>query len=355
VKRAAAVIAAALVLTGCSSAPKVRDPAAARARAGGAVGAVIAPAPVAAAARRHVVRLGYTATIPDAAALAGIQDGYLQEALGTTATLHAIAYPTPAAEAAALAHGQLSAAYLDPVAAVQAWQATRGHIRIIAGAASAGDELIARPHITTPRQLAAAPIAVPPGSTQQAALASWLHQNDPSATPRLVPLTGPQAVAAFKHHTIAAAWEPAPYDTQLAAEHGHIIVTGASLWPGGQYTTAVLAVTTSFLAVHPAQVQDLLAGDIKSQDLLATSPATARTAIAASLATLGVHLTPRQLAASLGQVRYTSNPLAATIAAQAQHAAAAGILKPVTSVRSIYDLTPLNTILRSAGQLLVSS
>jgi hypothetical protein len=54
-----------------------------------------------------------------------------------------VPYPSPAAEATALAHGQITAAWIDPVAAITAWQATRGHIRIIAGAASGTSQLIA--------------------------------------------------------------------------------------------------------------------------------------------------------------------------------------------------------------------
>jgi NitT/TauT family transport system substrate-binding protein len=77
--------------------------------------------------------------MPDAIALAGIGCGYFQQNLGPGTTLDAIAYSSSAAEAAAFAHGQLDAAYINPVAAVGAWQATRGQIRIIAGAASSAD------------------------------------------------------------------------------------------------------------------------------------------------------------------------------------------------------------------------
>jgi ABC-type nitrate/sulfonate/bicarbonate transport system substrate-binding protein len=68
-----------------------------------------------------------------------VQKGYFQQDLGATVILQPVPYASAAAEAAALAAGQLDAAYLDPVTAVRLWQDSRGRLlRVIAGASSSG-------------------------------------------------------------------------------------------------------------------------------------------------------------------------------------------------------------------------
>jgi NitT/TauT family transport system substrate-binding protein len=357
VKRTAAVAAAlalaAAILAGCASAPAT-DPSAAKARVGGAVGAVSAPRSalaLAAPPKLPVLRIGYVADLPDAIALIDLQNGYLHLNLGPGMTVDAIAYPSGTAESAALAAGRLDAAYLDPVAAITAWQATRGHIKIIAGAASGGSQLIVRLNITTAAQLARKTITAPAGTSQQAALDYWLRANNQHPAAASPGMSGPAAVAAFRAGTIAGAWEPAPYDTQMTRAGGHVLISESALWPATGYTTAVLAVTTRLLATRPAAVTGLLRAHIQSEDLLSTTPASAEPAIAASLTARHIHLTTAALTAAFTLVRYTDDPLPATISTEAQHAAAAGLIKPATALASIYDLAPLNVLLRAAGQL----
>jgi ABC-type nitrate/sulfonate/bicarbonate transport system substrate-binding protein len=91
---ALAVLALVLAVTGCSSSP--RQP---------------LPPP-----QSGTLRLGYTAVLADAPALAGLQLGFLPPDLGTVG-LDPVAYGSPQAEELALERGQLDAAYLDPVAA----------------------------------------------------------------------------------------------------------------------------------------------------------------------------------------------------------------------------------------------
>ena len=49
-------------------------------------------------------------------------------------------------------------------------------------------------------------------------------------------------------------WEPAPYDAEMVADGGHVLVNEASLWPSGQFVTTELVVTQGFLAAHPTVV-----------------------------------------------------------------------------------------------------
>ena len=59
------------------------------------------------------------------------------------------------------------------------------------------------------------------------------------------------------------------------------------------------------------------------------------------------------LAESLRYLTFTDDPIASSLAADARHAAAVGLLKPV-NLSGIYDLGPLNELLKAAGEAQVS-
>jgi len=353
-KAAAGLVLAAIALAGCASA-RPAAPAADRARAGGAVGTVTAPA--ASTAPRHLLRLGYVADIPDAEALIGLQDGYLREDLGPGVHLELVPYLTAAAESADLADGRLDAAYLDPVAAVGAWQAAHGTIRIISGAATGYGELVVARRITRPGQLAGEQLATPDGTTAQAALAAWLGTQGHVRTASVsTALSGAGAVAAFKAGRIAGAWEPAPFDAEMVAAGGHVLASESSAWPATTPdTSAVLAVTSELLTGHPAVINGLLKAQVQAEDLLATNVAATRSAIRAQLSADGGHAGARVVAAAVSEVQFTDNPDPAAISSEARSAARAGILRPIGSLDGLYDLQPLNAVLKSAGQMLVTT
>lgn len=138
----------------------------------------------------------------------------------------------------------------------------------------------------------------------------------------------------------------------MTAEGGHVLVNEASLWPGGKYSTDVLVITVKFLSAHPAMVGALLKGHIQGNDLLSTERTAAQAAAATELTDLfGQNFPPQLLAASFTQVTYTDDPLPATMLTEAQHAAAVGQLKAPGSLTGLFDLRPLNELLRAAGQL----
>jgi sulfonate transport system substrate-binding protein len=303
------------------------------------------------------LRLGFTFSLADAPALAGLQMGYFGADLPGM-IVDPVPFTTNAAEVAALEDGQLDAAYMDPVAAVAAWQsAPGGLIKVVAGAASGGAELVVRSGITSARQLARAPLAAPAGGAQQTALATWLRQQGQSSPGAgRITMTSSYLVRELKAGHIAGAWEPAPLDAQMVAAGGHVLVNEASLWPGGRFATAVLVVTRRYLSAHPEAVTGLLKGHIQTENLITTAPASAAQAVNQALATRqGSRLPAAVLAQSFGQITFTEDPLAASILAEASHAAAAGLLKPVHALDGIYQLGTLNKLLRAAGQRPVSS
>jgi NitT/TauT family transport system substrate-binding protein len=312
-----------------------------------------------------VLRLGYLQNITQAPALVGVKEGFFTKNLGHGVTLQLAPYSTGTEEATALLAGQLDAAYVGPNPAIKVWQTSDGtEIKIISGAASGGAELVVKKGITSPAQLRGQKLATPSlGNTQDVALRYWLKGQGLTSSPTgggdvpITPVTpNSAAVLEFESGQLAGGWEPAPYDAEMVAAGGHVLVDEASLWPSGQFVTTNLVVTQKFLAAHPTVVSDLLKGQIEANNFINSDKASAESAANAQLASLtGKGLKPAILASAFDQVTFTNDPIASSLLGDAQHAQSVGLLSPVPNLAAIYDLGPLNKLLAAAGQPQVSS
>jgi sulfonate transport system substrate-binding protein len=335
---ATGLLLAAALATGCSTTTTARHH--------GTVKLPIGPPGTSASG---ILRLGYVLDVPDAPALVGTQMGYYQQYLGKV-SLQPQTFTSAAAEITALESGQLDAAYLDPVSAIMAAQTLHGGLRIVAGAALGGSELVVAKTITHASQLKGRELAAPPG-TQQASADAWLRANGlpPLTRQETGPSTGAGILHEFTTGTIAGAWETAPLDTEMAAAGGRVLPATAST-PGNALPTVVLTVTKKYLTGHPAAVASLIKGQLQADKQLTASPVPAESAFQQKLAQAGTTaLPPAELTASFAQVTFTSNPQEPQIRAEAQQASIAGLIKPVTNWTAVLDLTTLNALLRSSG------
>ena len=346
-----------LLAAGCSSSP-ARTPSGSTQSAGpashgqSATGSPVGPP---GAQASGVLRLGLSDDLADAPALTGWQLGFFGQNLGKV-TLEPESYSSSAAEAVALEDGQLDAAYLDPMAALQVWQSARdGVIRIVAGATSGGAELVVAPKITSPAQLKGRQLVAPAGGAQQAAADYWLRQRGLPALTEASASTSAGLLQEFRSGKIAGGWETPPLDVQLADAGGRVLVNEATLWPGGQFPTTVLVVTQKFLSANPLAVSGLLKGQLRAEEFLIADRVSAEAAIAQRLTAIGNALPAGVLAQSFTQLTFTDSPLPGSLLVEAQHAAATGLLKPVKNIAGIYDLGPLNQVLKAAGQQPVSA
>lgn len=348
---AAGVAAVALMAAGCGSS-------AASSPGSGGSSSPAAAAPV-------TLRLGFLTNITHATALIGVKEGIFTKDLGSGVTLKLVPFATGTLEATALLAGQLDAAYVGPNPAIKAWQTSDGKlIKIISGVASGGAELVVKKGITSASQLKGQSLATPSlGNTQDVALRYWLKKHGLTTTQTgggdvpIKPTTpNSAAVLAFQSGQLAGGWEPAPYDAEMVAAGGHVLVNEASLWPKGQFVTTNLVVTQAFLAAHPSAVNGLLKGQIDANNFINKNTSAAETAANAELTSvLGKGLKPAILASAFKQIKFTDDPIASSLLADAQHAVAVGLLKPVSNLKGIYDLGPLNKLLQAAGEPTVNS
>src|SRR5215471_16899820 len=348
----AAAVGGTLLIAGCSS-------------SGSSSGSGTTTNATGAAAAPVTVRLGYLANITHAPALIAVKNGYFTQALGSAGTLKTSTYTSGTQETTAILAGQLDAAYVGPNPAINAWQKSNGSaIKIISGAASGGASLVVKKGITSPSQLKGKSLATPSlGNTQDVALRYWLKQHGLTTTPTgggdvsIKPIKpNSAAVLEFKSGQIDGGWEPKPYATEMVLDGGTRLVNEASLWPSGQFVTTNLVVTQKFLTAHPSVVNGLLKGQIETNSYINANGSAAASAANAELArTLGKGLKPNVLAAALRYITFTNDPLASSLQTDAQHAVAVGLLTPVKNLPAIYDLGPLNALLKADGQPQVSS
>jgi NitT/TauT family transport system substrate-binding protein len=309
------------------------------------------------------LRLGFLANITHEPALVGLEKGFFTKALGKNVTLKTSVFSSGTEETTALLAGQLDAAYVGPNPAINAWQKSGGKaIRIISGAASGGASLVVKSSITSAAQLKGQKLATPSlGNTQDVALRYWLKKQGLTTTAtgggdvHITPIKpNSAAVLQFKSGQIAGGWEPEPYATEMVLDGGKRLVNEASLWPGGKFVTTNLVVSQSFLAAHASVVNGLLKGQIQANDYINANRAAAGQAANAELTKLlGKGLDPGVLSKSAPYLTFTNDPIASSLAADAQHAVAVGLLQPV-NLSGIYDLGPLNKLLQAAGEPQVS-
>jgi len=310
-----------------------------------------------------VLRLGFLANITHEPALVGLEKGFFAKELGKNVTLKTTVFSSGTEETTALLAGQLDAAYVGPNPAINAWQKSNGTaIKIISGAATGGASLVVGKGITSAAQLKGKSLATPSlGNTQDVALRYWLKQHGLATTPTgggdvaIKPIKpNSAAVLQFKSGQLDGGWEPEPYATEMVLDGGTRLVNEASLWPAGKFVTTELVVTQSFLKDHPSAVNGLLQGQIKTIGYIsANGQAAAQAANAELTKLLGKGLPTDVLTQSLAYLHFTNDPIAQSLATDAQHAVAVGLLKPV-SLNGIYDLGPLNALLKADGQPQVS-
>ena len=309
------------------------------------------------------LRLGYFPNITHAPALVGVNKKFFETALGSGTKLETKTFNAGPAATEALLSGAIDATYIGPNPAINAWAVTKGTgLKIIAGSTSGGAGLVVKAGINTVADLKGKKIATPQlGNTQDVALRAYLKSNGLNADQQgggdvsILPQDNATAIQAFAQGAIDGAWVPEPNLSRMILESkGKLLVNEKDLWPNGQFVTTHLIVTQDFLKKYPVTVKKLLQGHIQAVEYIKTNEADAKTAANAQLEALsGKPLKTEILDAAFKNLAFTEDPIASSLYASAQHAEDVGLLKPV-DLKGIYDLGPLNELLKAAGQPEVS-
>nr|WP_237548602.1 MULTISPECIES: aliphatic sulfonate ABC transporter substrate-binding protein [unclassified Streptomyces] len=305
------------------------------------------------------VKIGYFPNLTHATALVGNQEGLFQKELGGTEAKYAQFNAGPS-EIEALNAGSIDIGWIGPSPAINGFTKSQGkNLRIIGGSASGGVKLVVNPKkIKSLDDVKGKKIATPQlGNTQDVAFLNWIAERGwkvdaQSGKGDVSVIRSDNKVTpdAYKSGSLDGAWVPEPTASKLVAEGGKVLLDEADLWPGKKFVITNIIVRQEFLKEHPKVVEAVLRGAVKTNAWIAENPEKAKAAANARLkADAGKPLPAEVLDPAWKSIQTTNDPLAATLEAEADHAVKAGLLeKP--DLKGIYDLGPLNKVLKAEGE-----
>ncbi len=323
-------------------------------------GSACASAASRAAGEEGVVRLGIFPNLTHAPGFVALGKGIFDEMLGTTEVETTIFNSGTDAGNALLA-GSIDATYIGPGPATSLFLESDGEVAVVSGAVSGGASLVVRKGagIETPEDLAGKKIAVPGiGNTQDIALRAWLEgngfkTNDEGGEVSVLEVDNPELPQLFDAGQLDGAWEPEPYPSLLVEEGlAEVFVDEADLWPGGEFVTTHLLVSTGYMEANPDDVRDLVEANVQAIELLNEDPATAKSTAQAELISAGApSLEQAVVDAAWDKQTFTWDPIASSLETGARNAFDLGYLdEEPTNILDLYRLEHLNAALRERGE-----
>lgn len=306
--------------------------------------------------------LGYFPNVTHATPIVGLENGIFAEKLGDNVKLETKTFNAGGDAVTALLSGAIDATYIGPNPSINAWDKSDKKIKIISGAASGGAFLVVKPDINSADDLKGKKIASPQlGNTQDVALRWWLKDQGLSTDTSgggdvsVVPQENAQTLGTFEQDQIDGAWVPEPWATRVVNEGGgKILIDEASLWPDGRYVTTDLIVNSDYLNDHPDVIKGLLEGSVAANEYIEAKPDDA-----AKIVSKGIEKVTSKpidvdlVSASFDSITFTDDPIASSLIESANHAEKLSLLDPV-DLDGIYDLGPLNKVLKAQGKPAVS-
>jgi NitT/TauT family transport system substrate-binding protein len=304
------------------------------------------------------VRIGYFGNLTHGTALVAHQKGYFQKALGATEARYQVFNAGPS-EIEALNSDSIDIGWIGPSPAINGYTASQGrNLRIIGGSASGGVKLVVDPDkIKTLKDVKGKKIATPQlGNTQDVAFLNWIAEQgwkvdaeSGKGDVSVVRTDNKIVPDAYRSGSVDGAWVPEPTASKLVAEGAKVLLDEADLWPDKKFVITNIIVRQDFLKEHPKAVEAVLKASVETNKWINAHPDEAKAAANKQLeADSGKALPAEVLDPAWTSIRFTDDPLAATLDAEADHAVRAGLLeKP--DLKGIYDLTLLNKILKAEG------
>ncbi len=129
-----------------------------------------------------------------------------------------------------------------------------------------------------------------------------------------------------------------------------MLLDEGDLWPDKKFVITNIIVSQSFLKDHPDVVEAVLRGSVKTNEWINANPDKAKASANKALEELSGKALPAEVIdPAWKSVTFLDDPLAATLDTEAEHAVKAGLLEQ-PDLKGIYDLAPLNKVLKAEGQ-----
>jgi NitT/TauT family transport system substrate-binding protein len=321
-----------------------------------AVGSPAAPTQIPTSSGPVTLHLGYFPNFTHAQAIVGLARGTFQQDLGSNVTIDSKTFNAGPDEITALFAGQIDIAYIGPSPAVNGYIKSKGEdVRIVAGAVNGGAELIVRDGagINTAADFAHKKVASPQlGNTQDVALRTWLKSVGLNAVEQggnvtVVPTANADTLTLFQKGELDAAWVPEPWGTRLINEAGgKLFLDESTLWPNGQFPTAIVIARTAFLKDHPDVVLNFLRAHVETTQWIEANPDDAKKLVNDGLTTLtGKALSQATIDGAWKLITVTNDPVASAVVTGANNAYAVGFLNDKPVMPNLFALDLLNKAL----------
>jgi NitT/TauT family transport system substrate-binding protein len=316
--------------------------------------------PAAATPAAGLVRVGYFPNLTHSQALIGVGRGDFADALGSSVRLESTVFNAGPSVIEAMFAGQLDLAYIGPNPAVNGYVKSDGEaVRVIAGATSGGAAFIVRAEagIRSASDLSGKRIATPQlGNTQDVALRAYLLANglqpaEQGGTVQVIPTQNPEILDLFRRGDIDGAWVPEPWATRLIVEAGgELFLDERSLWPDGDFATALVIARTAYLDEQPEVVTTWLGTHVALTLWAQDHPEEAKGLANAQIELITTKALPEEvLDGAWSRQRLTYDPIASSVVQSAKAAYVAGFLEQEPEITGLFDLRLLNRILVEQG------
>jgi NitT/TauT family transport system substrate-binding protein len=309
------------------------------------------------------LRIGYFPNINHAQAVIGFGNGDFQKALGENVDIQTTVFNAGPSAIEALLAKRIDVTYVGPNPAINGYVVSdEKDLKIIAGASSGGASFVVRNDagINSPKDFAGKKFASPQlGNTQDIALRSYLIKNglkttDQGGNVAVVAVANPDILTLFLKKQLDGAWVPEPWATRLVKEgNGRIFLDERSIWPGGKFVTANIAVSTDYLKNNPDIVSKVLAAHVNETLWINNHKDEAINAFNTQTKKLtGKSIPLDELKQAFSRIDFTYDPLKLSLFQSANNAYDLGFLakgKPHPDLSGIFDLTILDQVLKSKG------
>ncbi len=304
---------------------------------------------------KEKIRVGYFANVTHAQAILGRANGAFEKSVGPDVPIEWTIFNAGPSVIEALFAGKIDIAYIGPSPAINGFVKSGGEaLRVIAGAASGGAALVVREDsgIQTAQDLRGKKIASPQlGNTQDVSLRAWiadqgLKLKEKGGDVLVLPIANADQVTLFARREIDAAWTVEPWVSILIQNGGKLFLDEGKLWSQGEYATTLVIVRKEFLDQKPELIKNFLTAHLEVTRWIRENPDGAKKLLNAEIQKLTRKSIPEiVMDTAFKRIRFTWEPMKASVERQAERAYQAGYLKVRPDLGALFDLRLLDELL----------
>ncbi len=304
----------------------------------------------------NTIRIGFFPNLTHSQAVYGYANGDFERAFGDQYQIKWQSFNAGPAEIEAMFAGEVDIGYIGPIPAINGYIKSSGDLKIIAGATLNGAMLVTRKNlvINDIKELVNRTIAVPQfGNTQHLCLLNLLSANglstiEKGGNVKVIESSNPDTKTLMDKGDIDAALVPEPWATRLVNEIGVNILLGSDeVWNTGEYSSAVIIVSTKFYEKNKELVELFLKTHIEITEYINEHPEEAMININDKIGELtGSKLSTDVLQTAFSNMVVTYDPNVPSVDKCMTIYQNEGFIKNIPNKSKVYDFEILNKLLR---------